>query len=69
VFWITSTFLERIVLAIQCYTVIDTNVGTSQFTAILNVMKVTAYVKPPALRLILAENHVTKMLKSSSSPS
>jgi hypothetical protein len=43
--------------------VIDTNFSTSQFTVVLDFLKVTAYVKIPALRNTLAEKHVTKILK------
>jgi hypothetical protein len=43
--------------------VIDTNFGTSQFTMVLNFLKITAYVKIPALRSTLAEKRVTKILK------
>jgi hypothetical protein len=35
----------------------------SQFTMVLNFLKVTAYIKIPALRDTLAEKHVTKILK------
>jgi hypothetical protein len=43
---------------------VDTNFNTSQFTVLLICLKVTAYVKIPALRDTLAEKHVTKMFKS-----
>jgi hypothetical protein len=43
--------------------VIGTNFSTSQFTIVLNFLKVTAFIKIPALRDTLAENHLTKILK------
>jgi hypothetical protein len=42
---------------------IGTNFSTSQFTTVLNFLKVTVYIKIPALRDTLAEKHVTKILK------
>jgi hypothetical protein len=42
---------------------VDTNFSTSQFTMVLNILKVTVYVKIPALRDIVAEKRVTKILK------
>jgi hypothetical protein len=41
----------------------DTNFSTSQFTAVLNILNVTACIKIPELRDTLAEKHVTKILK------
>jgi hypothetical protein len=43
--------------------VIGTNFSTSQFTMVLNFLKVTVYIQIPALRDTLAEKHVTKILK------
>jgi hypothetical protein len=42
---------------------VDTNLSTSQFTTVLNFLKVTACVKIPALRDTLAKKHLTKILK------
>jgi hypothetical protein len=42
---------------------IRTKFSTSQFTMVLNFLKVTAYIKIPALRDTLAEKHETKILK------
>jgi hypothetical protein len=43
--------------------VIDTNFSTSQFTMVLSFLKVTVYVKIPALHDTLAEKHLTRILK------
>jgi hypothetical protein len=43
--------------------VIGTNFSTSQLTMVLNFLKITAYIKIPALRDTLAEKQVTKILK------
>jgi hypothetical protein len=42
---------------------IGANFSTSPFTTVLNFLKVTAYIKTPALRDTLAEKHVTNFLK------